>query len=264
MPAKEPTAKEQSTWNLFVDGSSNQKASGAGIILTGPGNLSLEYALRFDFTATNNMAEYEALVAGVQLALDSGADSLNIFSDSQLVVNQITGEFQTKDPQMTAYLGYMQILLRKLKFYSITQIPREKNSKADELARLATSDPSLLPGTHPAIEHLSKPSISKSFSEVFSTEQATTWMDPILHYKLEGKLPEDKLEARRLTLRSSRYNIQDAKLYKRGLSLPNLRCIPRAEGEVVLQDIHSGACGNHSGARSLAHKALRTGTRPKN
>ena len=221
-----------------MDGSSNQQASGAGVILTGPGNTFLEYALRFDFKASNNMAEYEALVAGVQLALDSGADSLNIFSDSQLVVNQVTGEFQTKDPQMTAYMGYMQILLRRLKFYNISQIPREKNSKADALARLATADPSLLPGNHLAIEHLSKPSICKTFSEVFTVEQTTTWMDPILQYKLEGKLSEDKLEARRLILRSSRYKIQDGKLYKRGLSMPNLRCIPRTEGEAVLQDIH--------------------------
>jgi hypothetical protein len=160
---------------------------------------------------------------------------------------------------MTAYLGYMQVLLRRLKFYNISQIPREKNAKADALARLATADPSLLPGNHLAIEHLSKPSISKTFSEVFAVEQTMTWMDPILQYKLEGKLPEEKLEARRLILRSSRYNIQDGKLYKRGLSMPNLRCIPRDEGEAVLQDIHAGACGNHSGARSLAHKALRTG-----
>ncbi|KAK9911093.1 hypothetical protein M0R45_035016 [Rubus argutus] len=245
MPIEESSAK-QSPWNLFVDGSSNQQASGAGVILTEPGKTFLEYALRFDFKASNNMAEYEALVAGVQLALDSGADSLNIFSDSQLVVNQVTGEFQTKDLQMTAYLGYMQILLRMLKFYNISQIPREKNSKADALARLATADPSLLPGNYPAIEHLSKPSISRTFSEVFAVEQTTTWMDPILQYKLEGKLPGDKLEARRLILRSSRYNIQDGKLYKRGLSMPNLRCIPRAEGEAVLQDIHSGPAATTS------------------
>ena len=71
---------------------------------------------------------------------------------------------------MTAYLGYMQILLRRLKFYNISQIPREKNSKADALPRLATADPSLLPGNHLAIEHLSKPSICKTFSEVFAVE----------------------------------------------------------------------------------------------
>lgn len=86
-PTKELTAREKSTWNLFVDGSSNQQASEEGVILTRPGNIPLKYALRFNFKASNNMSEYEALVAGVQLALDSGADSLNIFSDSQLVVS---------------------------------------------------------------------------------------------------------------------------------------------------------------------------------
>ena len=85
-----------------------------------------------------------------------------------------------------------------------------------------------------------------------------TWMDPILQYKLEDKLPEDKLEARQLILRSSRYNIQDGKLYKRGLSMPNFQCIPRAEGEAVLQDIDSRACDNHFGACSLARKISQT------
>lgn len=112
--------------------------------------------------------------------------------------------------------------------------PREKNVKADALTRLATADPVILSKTHPAIEHFSKQSISKSFIEVFFIEQVTTWMDPILWYKLEGKLPEDKVRARRLTLRSSRYYIQNGKLYKRGLSLSNLQCISRAEAETVL------------------------------
>lgn len=71
--------------------------SGADIIFTWPGNIFLEFALRFDFMASNNMAKYEALVADIQLALDSGAENLNNFSDSQLVIYQVMGEFQTKD-----------------------------------------------------------------------------------------------------------------------------------------------------------------------
>ena len=105
IPATEPTADDRSKWNLFVNGSSNQLASGAGVILTGQGNTLLEYALRFDFKASNNMAEYEALVVGVQLTLDLGADSLNIFSHSQLVVNQVTRELHTWDTCKSSYAG---------------------------------------------------------------------------------------------------------------------------------------------------------------
>lgn len=139
------------------------------------------------------------------------------------------------------------------------QIPQEQNSKADALVRLATSDPSMTLEPHLPIEHLPKPRINKSFNKIFATEQTTTWMDPILQYKLNGTLPEDKLEARRLKLRSSNYNIQDRKLYKQGFSFPNLKCISRQEGEAVLESIHSGPCDNHSSPRSLAQKALRTG-----
>ena len=81
---------------LSVDGSSNQQGSGAGVIL--------EQSLRFAFKANNNQAEYEALIAGILLAKEMGARVLMAKSDSLLVTGQVTGEFQTKDPQMAAYL----------------------------------------------------------------------------------------------------------------------------------------------------------------
>lgn len=102
---------QNSQWNLFVNGSSCAKASGAGIILTGPGGLELEYALKFNFKASNNVAEYEALIAGLLMAADSGATDVNIFSDSQLVVNQVRGEFQAKESQLFEdVVGMVQIL----------------------------------------------------------------------------------------------------------------------------------------------------------
>lgn len=84
-------------------------------------------------------------------------------------------------------------------------------------------------------------------------------MDPISDYLAHGVLPEDKAEARRVRYRSSRYLIINNKLYKRGFSLPYLRCLTPDEANYVLREIHEGVCGNHSGTRSLAHKALRQG-----
>ena len=74
-------------WILFVDGSSNELGSGAGIVLTNPNGLKLEQSVRFGFQASNNEAEYEALLAGLRLARAAGADRLMARSDSQLVVN---------------------------------------------------------------------------------------------------------------------------------------------------------------------------------
>ena len=78
-------------WVLSVDGSSNQQGNGAGVILEGPNGLLIKQALRFTFKAGNNQAEYEALIAGILLAKEMGAQSLLAKSDSLLVTGQVTG-----------------------------------------------------------------------------------------------------------------------------------------------------------------------------
>jgi len=95
---------------LSMDGSSNQQGSGAGVVFEGPNGVLIEQALRFAFKASNNQAEYEALIAGMLLAKEMGAQSLLAKSDSQLVTGQVTGEYQAKDPQMAAYLRYVEVL----------------------------------------------------------------------------------------------------------------------------------------------------------
>ena len=85
-------------WVLSVDGSSNQQGSGAGVILEGPNGVLIEQSLRFAFKASNNQAEYEAMIAGMLLAREMGARILVARSDTLLVTGQVTGEFQAKDP----------------------------------------------------------------------------------------------------------------------------------------------------------------------
>ncbi|KAM2226104.1 hypothetical protein EV1_019739 [Malus domestica] len=96
----------------------------------------MEYALRFKFKASNNEAEYEALLVGLRLAKHLGIKRNDIFSDSQLVVNQVTNNFDAKDSSMAAYLAQTQLLLKHF-HYHITPIPRAVKSHADALARLA-------------------------------------------------------------------------------------------------------------------------------
>jgi len=129
----------RSQWMLSVDGSSNQQGSGAGIILEGPNGVLIEQALRFTFKARNNQAEYEALIAGMLLAKEMGAQSLLAKSDSQLVTGQVTGEYQAKDPQMAAYLRYVEVLKGAFAAFKLVHVPREQNAIADLLAKLASS-----------------------------------------------------------------------------------------------------------------------------
>ena len=99
----------------------------------------IEQALRFAFKANNNQAEYEALIVGMLLAKEMGAQSLLAKSDSQLVTGQVTGEYQAKDPQMAAYLRYVQVLKGAFATFESVHVPREQNARVDLLAKLASS-----------------------------------------------------------------------------------------------------------------------------
>ncbi|KAG7564279.1 Ribonuclease H domain [Arabidopsis suecica] len=96
------------------------------------------------FPASNNEAEYEALLAGLRLALAIGAEKIIAYCDSQLVVNQFTGDYEAKAPRMEAYLSAVKKLAGKFKEFELVRIPRGENTSADALAALAsTSDPKL-------------------------------------------------------------------------------------------------------------------------
>jgi len=94
----------------------------------------IEQALRFAFKASKNQAEYEALIARILLATEMGAKSLLAKSDSLLV----TGEYQAKDPQMAAYLQYVQILKETFAVFELVHVPREQNARANLLEKLAS------------------------------------------------------------------------------------------------------------------------------
>ncbi|KAM1776045.1 hypothetical protein ACFX15_042039 [Malus domestica] len=240
-------------WSLYVDGSSNQQGCGAGLVLTTPDKVAIEYALRFKFKASNNEAKYESLLAGLRLAKHLGVKQIDIFSDSQLVVNQVTNNFDANDSSMAAYLAQTRLLLKHF-HYQITQVPRAANSHADALARLASAVEDKI-GRKIHVELLASP--STMVVEVCNLQQGDSWITPIYKFLAHGTLPNDKVQAKQIRYKSARYLIINDQLYKRGFTLPYLRCLTPAETEIVLREIHEGVCGDHAGSRSLAHKNFR-------
>ena len=97
------TTSEQEAWVLYVDGSSNKKGSGAGIVLKERRHFQLEMALKFEFKTSNNQAKYETLIVGLILARDMGAQNVIHKSDSQLTVGLIKGEYCVIDPLLLSY-----------------------------------------------------------------------------------------------------------------------------------------------------------------
>ena len=122
-----------STWKLSVDGALNAQGSRAGLILTSPEGIDIEYALRFGFHTSNNEAEYEAVIAGLNLALSLEVDQLEVYSDSQLVVRQIEDTYEAKSERMILYLQKVRDLLKKFVLVQVRHVPGAENSRADAL-----------------------------------------------------------------------------------------------------------------------------------
>ena len=91
------------TWEVYVDGASNQKGLGIGLVLMSPEKVVIEKSLRLNFLATNNEAEYETLLVGMTMVQRMGGKSIKLFSDSRLVVGQVRGEFEAKDERIQGY-----------------------------------------------------------------------------------------------------------------------------------------------------------------
>jgi len=96
-PAEE---KGEGIWTIFVDGSSNSKGTGDRIIIENDEGIAIELSLGLSFTMTNNTPEYEAFLAGLQIAKDLGAKRVKICIDSQFVASQVSGEYQVKEEHL--------------------------------------------------------------------------------------------------------------------------------------------------------------------
>lgn len=99
-------------WRLNVDGASNVHGAGAGVVLVSPSGTVHGSAISISFPVINNEAEYEALIAGLTLALRLGADSVHVLCDSQLVVEHLYDDYQAKDSRMNAYVNYVLALFK--------------------------------------------------------------------------------------------------------------------------------------------------------
>ncbi|GKB53939.1 reverse transcriptase domain-containing protein [Tanacetum coccineum] len=222
-------------WTLFTYGSSCIDGSGAGLILTSPDRTKLTYALRFEFDATNNEAEYEALIAGLRIAEQMGIKKLQTHVDSRLVANQVNGYYIAKEP-----------------------VPKSKNKKADALSKIASTSFAHLT-KQVMVEVLKEKSINEAEVLTVVEEERNTWMTPIYEYLTEETLPAKRKKARVVRLKSRRYAVINGVLYKKSFLKPWLRCVGPLQASYVMREIHEGSCSIHAGPRSVVAKAIRTG-----
>ena len=132
-------------WEVYVDGAVNQRGSGVGLVLVSPEKITIEKSLRLGFSATNNEAEYEAILMGMMMVQKMSGKTVNVFLDSKLVVGQVRGDLEARDPRMQEYLSQVKCIQTKFEFFDISHILRGGNTHADSLATFATCSAQDLP-----------------------------------------------------------------------------------------------------------------------
>ncbi|GJU14778.1 reverse transcriptase domain-containing protein [Tanacetum coccineum] len=245
-------------WTLFTDGSSCIDGSGAGLILTNPEGVEFTYAMRFRFEATNNEAEYEALIAGLRIAEQMGVKNLQANVDFRPVANQVNGSYVAKESGMVQYLEKVKMLASNFKEFSIKQVPQSENKKADALSKIASTSFAHL-SKQVLVEELKEKSIHEKKGLAIVEEEGKTWMTPICEHLTKEILPEDKKKARVVRRKASRYTMINGTLYKKSFLGPWLRCVEPLQANYVLREIYEGSYSMHSGPRSVVAKAIRTG-----
>jgi ribonuclease HI len=269
-------------WTMFFDGSLMKTGVGAGLLFISPLGKHLRYVLRLHFPASNNVAEHEALVNGLRITIKLGVRRLDARGDSQLVIDQVMKNSHCRDSKMEAYCDEVRCLEDKFFGLELNHIARRYNETADELAKIASGwttvppdvfsrdlhQPSVKTNDTPEPEEASAmPEAPSAQPHLGRAEERNgvppnrNWQTPYLQYLNRGELPLDRAEARRLARRAKSFVLlgDGKELYHRSPSGILQRCISIAEGQELLQEIHSRACGHHAAPRALVGNAFRQG-----
>ncbi|XP_058208155.1 uncharacterized protein LOC131321165 [Rhododendron vialii] len=128
----------EDVWKLYFDGAANQKGFGIGMLLIAPDGSHISLAFKLNFEVTNNQAEYEACIVGMEATIEIGIKKLEVMGDSNLVVSQANGEWKVKEEKLKPYHQDVEDLISLFNKVTFTHVPRLKNQFENALAMLAS------------------------------------------------------------------------------------------------------------------------------
>ncbi|CAL9017106.1 unnamed protein product [Prunus brigantina] len=272
LPDEEVFTTEALTWQLYFDGAARGKGAGAGLVFITPFGGLIPYSFSLLALCSNNVAEYEALIIGLEIALEMHIDCLQAYGDSQLVVRQLSGQYAVRNATLVPYHERAKYLMSQFQDIHVSHIPRSENDKADALANLAASltlpderdiqitvgERHLLP---PAIERIEEVVDSNviTASEHEEEQEDLDWHHPIIEYLQHGKLPNDSRKKAEVRRRAIRFLYLNDTLYKRSFDGMLLRCLSKQDATKALHDTHAGTCGAHQAGPKLSNQLKRLG-----
>ncbi|KAK1696633.1 hypothetical protein QYE76_013330 [Lolium multiflorum] len=125
-------------WAMFFDGSACDDGCGIGTLLVSPRGATYSFSIRLSTPCTNNVAEYEAIRKGMELLLEAGAEAVELFGDSKLVISQLTDEYKCESESLFPYWMECRELMAKFQYINFNWVPRSQNTEANDLTQMAS------------------------------------------------------------------------------------------------------------------------------
>jgi ribonuclease HI len=230
---------------MYFDGALNLEGAGAGVLLISPRGEQLKYVLQIHYKASNNGAQYEALLHGLRVAVSLGIKRRLAFGNSKVVIEQVNKEWDCVKDTMDAYCAEIRKLEGHFEGIEFQHVPRNNNVAADVLSKLGFCQALVPAGVF--FQDLRKPSIkildpdnlepfrngqsSAPPRDVLMYEKEDDWRKPFIDFILDQLVPDDKAERERITRRSANYVMIGSDLYRKATYTGILmKCILRSEG----------------------------------
>ncbi|KAK6139045.1 hypothetical protein DH2020_027212 [Rehmannia glutinosa] len=257
-PSIQLEVMEDQEWKLFVDGSSTAGRAGGGIVIIDPNEKCYCSAVRFQFPATNNGRIGGTYGGSLEMA--------NFYGPKTTIATQrfSTGRSSNQrrvEAKEQKNCTIFDLVKKRLSHFKtkVLHVPRAENiQQMPALARLGSIQGR--DAIADVITHTTVIAPSLGAKKIYTIKTAEAdWMTPIVQYLEKGVQPENKAEARTLRTQAARFTLVDDILYKRGYSVPLLRCLSETDADYALREVHEGICGNHAGGQTLAYKLIRQG-----
>ncbi|XP_019196045.1 PREDICTED: uncharacterized protein LOC109189877 [Ipomoea nil] len=247
-------------WKMYFDGASHREGAGAEVVFVTPEGEVLPYSFTLTEQCSNNVAEYQALILGLEIAADMKQLRIKIYGDSKLIINQVLSLYEVKKAELVPYNNYVKILMQWLGDVTIDHVPRKENKQADALVALASTI------AHPAarVQVCQKWVVPPIFNEVGLVDETVElptasvydigkedWRQPLINYLTDGKLPEDPRKRVDIKRRTPSFIYYKETLYHRSFDGVFLRCLGEDEALQAMQEAHSGVCGAHQSGPKL-------------
>jgi ribonuclease HI len=229
---------EMVPWTLFFDGSVCTHGCGIDLVIISPRGACFEFAYTIKPYATNNQAEYEAVLKGLRLLKEVKADAIEIMGDFLLVISQLAGEYECKNT-LIVYNEKCQELMKEFRLVTLKHVSREQNIEANDLAQGAS-------GYKPMI---------KDVKVEIAAITADDWRYDVHQYLHNPS----QSASRKLRYKALKYTLLDDELYYRTIDGVLLKCLSADQAKVAIGEVHEGICGTHQSAHKMKWLLRRAG-----